>query len=88
MSSVILSPEVYPSWLLDNATVLLYDSVFLDREDYILQQRLSSRSTFDHKSAKYLRLLHEELGILKLVDYSAILTPTPPLGCPEEKRHE
>ena len=54
MSSIILPPEVYSSWLMDNATVLLYDEIYFDKQDYIHQQKLKSRSTLDHKIAKSL----------------------------------
>jgi len=56
MASIILSPEIYPSWLLDNSTVLFYDNIILDRQDYIQQQNLSSRFTFYSKIAVYLNI--------------------------------
>jgi hypothetical protein len=74
MSTIILSPEIYPLWLYENTCLLLCDNIILDKNDFEQQRRNCSRSTFDYKANKYLQLLYDDLNILKLIDYSSIIS--------------
>lgn len=73
MPKIILTPEVYSSWPFDNSTLLLYDEIIIDKNDFLEQEKLRNRSTYDYKVYNFLKLLKDDLKILREIDYSKLL---------------
>jgi len=73
MAKIILNPEVYPTWPLDNGLLLFNDKIFMDKNDLYERSALKNRSTLDYKINNYYKILREDLKIIQEVDYPTIL---------------
>lgn len=74
MPKVILNPEIYPTWPLDNGLLLFNDEIIIDKNDLTERSLLKNRSTLDYKVNNYYKILKEEIKIIREIDYSTLLS--------------